>query len=384
MKRSWSPRLLMLLIAASPLCGQAPPASESFSQIAAQAQAALDAERVPEAIRLYRRATRLKPDWTEGWWHLGTLLFDSGRFTDARDAFARFVAGERRQPGPGYAMLGLSEFHLKQYPRALASLEKGRKLGLGSSLTFSRMVLYHEGTLNSLLGQPEIALTRLNLAANQIAAAHPEGAREAVFADTELLDGLGTAALRIPKLPSDLATAQIPVVRMAGRAQALIALQDRVAAETEFRQLLALYGSEPGVHYFYGVFLLKEHPPLALAEFHREIEISPSHAAARIQLALQYLETADYEQGLKYAKEAVSLAPGDFVAHVACGRLFLALDKTDQALGELRTAVKLAPGSPDAHFALSRALAQAGRKAEAARERAQFERLKALADDANR
>ena len=383
MKSSW-PAGVLILVAAAFLSGQTPPPAESFSKVAAQAQAALAAERIPEAIGLYSRATRLKPDWTEGWWHLGTLLFDSGRFTEARDAFAHFVTVERKQPGPGYAMLGLTEFHLKEYPQALAALERGRKLGLGTSLTFSRMVLYHDGILSTLLGQPEIALSSLNLAANQIAAARPAGPRDAVFSDTELLDAMGIAALRIPKLPSELPADKRPVVRMAGRAQALIALQDRVAAETEFKQLLALYGTEPGVHYFYGVFLLKEHPPLALGEFHREIEISPSQAAARIQLAFQYLEIPDYDQGLKYAQEAVALAPHDFVARVAYGRLLLALDRTDQALTELRTAVKLAPGSPDAHFALSRALSQAGRKTEAARERSEFERLKAIADAANR
>jgi hypothetical protein len=47
-------------------------------------------------------------------------------------------------------------------------------------------------------------------------------------------------------------------------------------------------------------------------------------------------------------------------------------------------AVKLAPGSPDAHFALSQALSQAGQQAQSARERAEFQRLKALSDAANR
>ncbi len=132
----------------------------------------------------------------------------------------------------------------------------------------------------------------------------------------------------------------------------------------------------------YGVFSLKEHPPLAADEFRREIEISPSHDAARIQLALEFLRTAEYEEGLKFAREAVALAPENFVAHIAYGRLWLALGKTDRALQELRTAVKLAPGSPDAHFALSQALSEAGRNREAARERAEFERLKALTDTA--
>src|SRR5690242_14761926 len=163
--------------------------------------------------------------------------------------------------------------------------------------------------------------------------------------------------------------------------QAFIALQDYVSAEPEFKQMLALHPSAPGVHYMYGVFLLKEHPSLAIDEFRREIEISPNHAVARIQLALEFLRTADYDQSMKYAKEAVALAPQNFIAHVAYGRLWLALGKTDRAVQELRTAVKLAPGSPHAHLALSRALYKAGQKQEAAREQARFDRLKALSDE---
>jgi tetratricopeptide (TPR) repeat protein len=357
---------------------------ESFEQVAARAQAAMEADRVPEAIRLYGRATTLRPNWSEGWWHLGTLLFDSGHFSEARDAFSNFVAVEKRQAGPGFAMLGLSEFQLKLYPQALATLEHGMKLGLGTNPDFVRAVLYHEGILNSLLGRPEIALQRLTLMANKIAAAHPDAPRDAVFADLELLDAFGIAALRIPKLPSEIPSEQAPLVRSAGHAQALVALQDRVAAEAEFKELTAAYPSQPGVHYLYGVFLLKEHPPLAVDEFRRELEVSPHSDAARIQLAFQFLNAADYQQGLKYAKEAVALVPGNFVAHIICGRLLLALGNTSEALKELQTAAKLAPGSPDAHFALSRAFTEAGRKNDAAREREEFERLKTLAEAADR
>ena len=341
----------------------------------------MDADHASEAIRLYTRATKLKPAWSEGWWHLGTLFFDAGRFHEAQDAFTHFVFVERKQPGPGFAMLGLSEFQLKDYPTALAALEQGKRLGLGTDQAFINSVLFYDGMLSNLMGNPEIALQRLTLAANEIAAAHPDGPKDAVFADLKLLDAFGVAALRIPKLPSDLGEAQVPLVRQAGRAQALIALQDYVSAEPEFKQMLALYPSEPGVHYMYGVFLLKENPPLAIDEFRREIEISPNHAVARIQLALEFLRTADYDQSMKYVKEAVALAPRNFVAHVAYGRLWLALGKTDNALQELRTAVRLAPGSPHAHLALSRALYKAGQKQEAAREQAKFDRLKALSDE---
>ena len=357
--------------------------SRSFEKLAKQAQAAMDADQIPDAIRLYKRATTLKPTWSEGWWHLGTLFFDAGRFNEAREAFTHFVSVERKQPGPGFAMLGLVEFQLKDYPKALAALEHGKKLGLGTDQAFINSVLFYDGILQNLQGEPEIALQRLTLAANEIAAAHPEAPKDAVFADLKLLDAFGVAALRIPKLPSDLSEAQVPLVRQAGRAQALIALQDYVAAEPEFKQMLALYPSEPGVHYMYGVFLLKEHPSQAIDEFRREIEISPNHAVARIQLALEFLRTADYEQSQKYAREAVELAPRNFAAHVAYGRLWLALGKNESALQELRTAVELAPGSPHAHLALSRALYKAGQKTEAAHEQAEYERLKALSDAAD-
>ncbi|HLZ49311.1 MAG TPA: tetratricopeptide repeat protein [Candidatus Acidoferrum sp.] len=356
---------------------------ESFEKLADRARAAMDADRVPEAIRLYGRATALRPDWPEGWWHLGTLLFDASRFREARDAFAHFVTTEKKQPGPGFGMLGLCELQLKDYPKALAALERGIRLGLGPDPAFNRSVLIQDGALNSSFCKFEIALKRLTLAANEIAAAHPEAPKDAVFADTDLLEAFGIAALHLAKNPADLPAAKITLVRRAGRAQAYIALQDLVTAKIEFQQLVALYPSEPGVHYMFGVFLLKEDPARAVDEFKREIEISPSQNAARIQLAFELLRTADYDQGLKYAREAKALAPQNFAAHVACGRLWLALGKTDRALQELRLGVKLAPGSPDAHFALSRALSEAGLEKDAAHERAEFERLKALVDAAD-
>ena len=74
--------------------------SQSFEKLASSAQSAMDADRIPVAIRLYDRATKVRPDWAEGWWHLGTLSFDAGRFLQSRDAFAHFVAAEQKQPVP--------------------------------------------------------------------------------------------------------------------------------------------------------------------------------------------------------------------------------------------------------------------------------------------
>ena len=355
-------------------------APQSFEQLAERAQAAEDANRISEAILLYQDAVAIRPSWSQGWWSLGTLLFDSQQFVKARDAFRQFVSVEHQQPGPGFGMLGLTEFELKNYHPALDALEHGRALGLGNNPAFVQRVLYVDGILNNLFAQPEIALVRLTRVANQLASEHPDAPKDAVLEDSELLDAFGLAALRIQKLPKEIPAERGALVREAGHAEALIALQDRVAAGLEIKQIVEQNPAVSGVHYMYGVYLLKEDPASAISEFRREIEVSPESFAAEIQLALEFLRTSDFKEGLPYAEKAVALAPNNFVAHVACGRLWLGLGKTDRALKELRIAVGLSPGSPDAHFALSRALAEAGQSRKAAQQRAEFERLKAIAD----
>lgn len=379
-------RLLVVMLAALAMHTASAGAAEtqSFDQIASHAQQAMDANQVPQAILLFQRATALRPSWSEGWWYLGTMFFDSDQLSKAREAFQHFVAVEHTQPGPGYGMLGLTEFRLKHYHDALAAFERGIRVGLGTNTAFVQRALYEDGILQNLFGQPEIALVRLTLLANQIAAANPNMPEDSVLSDTDLLDAFGLAALRIPKLPTAIPQDQALLIRRVGHAQALVALQDRVAAGTELKQLVAEYPSEPNMHYAYGVYLLKEDPPAAVKEFQQEIDVTPKNAAARIQLAFEFLRVGDYKQGLKYAREAVVLAPDNFAAHVVCGKLWLGAGDNTRALHELQTAVRLSPGSPDAHFALSLSLAAAGRSREAAQQRAEFQRLRSLSTLADR
>jgi tetratricopeptide (TPR) repeat protein len=379
-------RILVLAISLLALCGSTIGNAEtqSFDQLAARAQGAMEANQIPQAILLYQRAIALRPIWSEGWWYLGTMFFDANQLDKARDAFLHFVAVEHEQPGPGFGMLGLTEFKLRDYRRALAALERGRALGLGTNTAFVQKALYEDGILQNLFGQPEIALVRLTLIANQIAAAHPDMPEDAVLSDTDLLSGFGLAALRIPKLPNEIPSSRANLIQRAGHAQALVALQDRTAAGQEMQQLVAQYPSQPNIHYMYGVYLLKEDPPSAMRQFREELAVSPKSAVARIQLAFEFLRVGKYQQGLRYAREAVALVPDNFAAHVACGELWLEIGNTDSAIRELRIAVKESPGSPDAHYALSRALTAAGRSSEAAKQRAEFGRLKALSTQADR
>lgn len=344
----------------------------------------MQAGHTAQAIHLFQRGVALRPNWPEGWWFIGTMSYDAGKFTTAKNAFQHFVSVEHQEPGPGYGMLGLCEFQLHHYRLSLDALEHGRVLGLGQNWDFTQTVLYHAGILYTFFGEPAVGLQRLTLVANRLAAAHSKHPNDAVLNNTALISALGLGALRMRILPSQISDKEAPLVQQAGNAQALIALQERGQAGVELKRIVALYPSHPGVHYMYGVYLLKVDPPSAIAQFKREIEISPSSSAARIQLAFQYLRNADYHQGLKYAQQAIALAPKNFVAHVVCGKLWLGLGNKTQALAQLKTAVKLSPDSSDARFAYATALAEAGKTTEAAHQRKEFERLRKLENKGNR
>jgi len=153
-------------------------------------------------------------------------------------------------------------------------------------------------------------------------------------------------------------------------------ISNRMAeARSEFEDLIKDYPKTPNIHYCYAVILLRDAPDAALEEFQRELEGSPKHVPSILQIAFEYLKRNEHATGLPYAEQAAQLDPNSFPARNALGRILLELGQTERAIKELETGVKLAPDSPEMHFALARAYSRAGRKSEAAKERAEFMRL---------
>ncbi len=61
--------------------------SSSLEKISKEAEADRDANRIDEAIALYKKGISIKPSWEEGWWYLGTLYYDLDNYPQGRDAF---------------------------------------------------------------------------------------------------------------------------------------------------------------------------------------------------------------------------------------------------------------------------------------------------------
>lgn len=346
--------------------------SGPFDQVSKRAAAAREADRVDEAIELYRQGLRLRPSWGEGWWYVGTLLYDGDRYGEGRDAFRRLVSIEPKR-GPSWALLGLCEFRLRDYELALDHLQRGRALGLGDNKDLRRVTRYHVALLLTRSGQFEAAQQVL------LALAREEEESPA------LIEAMGLSSLALPYLPSEIPAEKREAVYKAGRAYYYLGSRLMDQANREYEELVAQFPNVPNVHYSYGVFLMLRDTDAALEEFRKELQVSPFHVPARLQLAFEYLKRSDYAAGLPHAEEAVKLAPRSFAARNALGRILLEMGQIERAITELEEGVRLAPDSPETRYALARAYARAQRKEDASRERAEFVRLdkirRGLADE---
>ena len=320
------------------------------------------AERLSEALDLYAKALRIRPEWPEGWWNVATILYEGDRYMEARDAFRNLVALDPKN-GRGWGMLGLCEFQTREYERAVVSLQRGRALGLGNNREIESVVRYHTALLYIRFEQFEIAYDILSEFL-QVGNESPK-----------VMEAFGLAMLRMPFLASEIPPDKREEVIIAGRAGFYMAARRLEESRAAFAELLARYPNAPNVHYGYGVFLLNQDADAALKEFRRELEISPTHQPSMVQMAFEYMKRDELDTALPFAEKAVQLAPNMFPARNVLGRILLDLGQTDRAIKELEEGARLAPTSPEMHFALARAYTRAGRKADATRERELFKRL---------
>jgi predicted Zn-dependent protease len=154
--------------------------------------------------------------------------------------------------------------------------------------------------------------------------------------------------------------------------------QDYKVADQKFDELLKAYPSEPNVHFRYGALLYMQDADRGIEEMKKAIALAPDHVPALVSLSAISLKRDDAKAAVEYGELAVKASPGDFATHVVLGRALLATEDLARAAAELQQAVKLAPNDPDAHFSLATAYSRLGKKEDAARETAEFKRLKHL------
>ena len=343
----------------------APPASAEFDRLVQTAAEARQEQRWEDAIELYAKVVKIKPDYVEGYWYQGTSYYSLDDHAKGAEAFRKVVRLAPKN-GAAYAFLGLCEFGLKDYDRALQHLLQSRILGVGDTQELGGVARYHAALLMTRMEQYEQALETLGEFAN-------EGDD-----NPRVIEAMGIATLRMALLPVEVPAERRERVLMAGRASYMMATRNTASAGKAFDTLAARYPETPNVHYAYGIFLLQEEPDKGIAEFTRELELQPGHPWSLMQIAFEYLKRGEASAALPWAQQAAAAAPNAFPAHKALGQALLETGDVEGAIKELQIGLKLAPDSPGLHFTLAKAYQRAGRAEDAAREREEFTRLDRL------
>jgi tetratricopeptide (TPR) repeat protein len=340
-----------------------------FDEAARRAAAARDAGEVDEAIRWYRRGTALRAGWDEGWWYIGALSYERRHPKEAAEAFARFVV-LKPGSGPGWAMRGLAEFDAARYEAARQHLAKGLRLGSVGNLEIRNSVYHTLALLYIRDGRFELAVEPLTT----LARAQPES--------PSLVAACGLVLLREAYLPSDIPADKREVVEAAGRA-AYSAMGGKPDARERFEDALRRFPRTPGLHYGYGAYLREQgadRSEAAIEEFEKEIEVDPNAVYPRLEIAFELMKQGEHAAAVPYARDAARLAPALFVPHFALGRALVGTGHLEAGIAAFEKAVSLGPDVPEARAALARAYLQAGRPAEAEKQKLALQKLQAKRD----
>ena len=333
--------------------------AQSFPEIAAQANAAREADRLPEAAALYRKALALNSAWAEGWFSLGTIQYDQDAYQEAAASLTHAVE-LAPENGPALLMLGLSECELGRNEPALRHLQEGQRARISAGASLRKVGLFHQAVLLQRAAKFEAAETTL----------YPL-CRDGIQSQ-ELLQTLGMVALRIEQ---ESPPASVPVAQV-GHAEWLADQRNFEAAHREYDFLVQEFPDLPNIHLAYGRFLLKVHDFTgAVAQFENEIKRHPGSVIARLEIAaVKY--RVDSAAGLPYAEEAVILDPTSPFARYLLGLLLVDTGDCRRAIPELESAKKSLTEEPGVFYALGNAYARCGRSDDAARARATFNNLR--------
>jgi tetratricopeptide (TPR) repeat protein len=301
-------------------------------------------------------------------WNQAMADYSAGHYAQAIAALKTWV---ERKPSDGtaWAVMGLSEFELRDYDNALIHLQRGQQLGVAASPQAVELAKYRLAILVNRKGQFEMATDLLAPLAGQ----EP-------LAD-EIQFALGAALLRIPSLPDQIDASKHSLVERSGDITQLLLASKYDLAFLKLQKLIEQYPTTPFLHYAYGTALdsLSQYDE-AKTQMRAEIQTSPHSALPWTRLASIALRQHLPDDALPAAQKAVQLAPDSADAHYVLGRTWMESGETQNAIAELELASRLSPASPEIHFALARAYTKADQPEKANQERAAFARLNALAE----
>ena len=324
-----------------------------------------EAPRTEERVAALFRSRQPSAEGTSSWKE-AMVDFSNARYEEAVALLTPWVQAHPND-GTAWAVLGLSEFRLKDYENSLVHLQRGGAFGFGGSPESVQLAHYTLGILLNHAGQFDRGMAIL------VSAQGAESQR------VEL--AMGMSLLRIAKFPEEIDPSLRQLVQTAGATAELLHTSLYDQAFANFDALLKQAPTLAFLHYAYGTALIAmSRYDEAEVQMREEARISPKSELPYVRLASIAIRQHRAADASRAAEQALTLAPQSGEAHYLLGRARLESGDLQDAISELETASKMAPNSPEIHFNLAKAYTRAQLPQKAEQERAVFVRLNAEAE----
>ena len=265
--------------------------------------------RYDDAIRLYRLALRLQPDYIAAFVNIGNILLELNRLDEAAESFKSALKLDQNNPAAHYG-LGQVAISKRNYAEAVEHFEK------------------------TLAQVPEANRVHYSLAM--------------------AYRGLGNAE----KVRAHLAQQGTVGVRVSDP------LVDRLQESITGERLHLSRGK---------VAFEAQRYEEAVNEFRKAVAANPESVAARVNLGAALTQSGDLNGAVEQFEAALRIEPGKANAHYNLAVLLARQNKHEQSIAHLRSALNVEPADQSARFLLAQELNKSGRVDEALAEYARVD-----------
>jgi tetratricopeptide (TPR) repeat protein len=158
--------------------------------------------------------------------------------------------------------------------------------------------------------------------------------------------------------------------------RSLYARSDTTGAAAALQKAASLRPEDAEARFLLGTILEVAGEQDGAAKQYQELQrISPNDPRGYVGLGGILGKTGKNEEALVQLRKARELDPANFETNMALGRLLAKTGDLEESIRYLQAAAKQSPQSPEVHYQLALSLQRAGRKAEAAKEFAEVDRL---------
>jgi tetratricopeptide (TPR) repeat protein len=364
---------VVVVLAGSVSAGQAPGAATSEIQgLYQRGERALAEQRYADAEQAYEQMRKLQPAVAEVHARLGLIYFQQGRYADAVPSLQRALQLKPALPNVS-SLLAMALSEIGRHEDALPGLEKAFHQSTDTALR--RMAGLHlQRSYTDLDRDREAVAVALEL--SRLYPDDPE-----VLYHTGRLFG-NYAYLQTVKL-ARIAPDSVWLHQAAGEANESQGQLDEAAAE--YRRVLVLAPTRPGLHFRLGRVLLARSRQArgdagaeaeALTEFGLELQTDPTNADAAYEIGELMRKTGQFDKAIASFKQAVASYPSFEEALVGLGRALAATGDAAGALPHLQKAIALNPQDEVAFYQLAQTHRMLGHDAEQQKALAEFERLR--------